>query len=119
MTVAITLKVINRPNKKLFLVTNFFNLFFAIIYHKKSRLFDKIRPIFENTYYKNQTLSEPERVSLLRVNNHFIMLPHSNTLYNFILQKLKTQYLYLILTSFFHCVIRKYLGSVLKPLILC
>ena len=36
-----------------FFVTNFLNLFFAIIFHIKSRLLDKIIAIFENTYHEN------------------------------------------------------------------
>ena len=53
MIVAVTLKFVNRPSKKSLLVTNFLNLFFAIICHKESCLFDKISPIFENTYHEN------------------------------------------------------------------
>ena len=60
-----------------------------------------------------------ERVFLLCLNNHFIILLNINTFYAFFLQKIKTYYLYLILTSFLDCVIREILGSVLKPLFLC
>ena len=51
---------------------------------------------------------------MLFFHNDFIMLPNSNTLYTFILHRIKTWYLYLILTSFFHRVIRKYPGNVLN-----
>ena len=60
-----------------------------------------------------------ERVFLLCLNNHFIILLHINTFYVFFLQKIKTYYLCLILTSFLNCVIREILGSVLKPPFLC
>ena len=55
ITVSINLKVANRPNKKFVLVAIFLNcfFFFAIICHKKSRLFGQISPIFENMYHKN------------------------------------------------------------------
>ena len=53
VTVSIMLKNANRPKEKFFLFTYFLNFFFAIICHKKSRLFGKISPIFENTCYKN------------------------------------------------------------------
>ena len=60
-----------------------------------------------------------ERVFLLCLNNHFIILLNINTFYAFFLQKIKTYYLCLILTSFLDCVIREILGSVLKPPFLC
>ena len=53
------------------------------------------------------------------LNNHFIILLNINTFYAFFLQKTKTYYLCLILTSFLDCVIREILGSVLKPPFLC
>ena len=60
-----------------------------------------------------------ERVFLLCLNNHFIILLNINTFNAFFLQKIKTYYLCLILTSFLDCVIREILGSVLKPPFLC
>ena len=60
-----------------------------------------------------------ERVFLLCLNNHFIILLNINSFYAFFLQKIKTYYLCLILTSFLDCVIREILGSVHKPPFLC
>ena len=119
ITVSITLKVVNRPNKKFVLFAIFLNCCFAIICHKKSRLFGQIGLIFENMYHENKKLYKLERVFLLCLSNYFIILSNINTFYAFVLQKIKTYYLYLILTSFLHCVIREILGSVLKPLFLC
>ena len=48
----ITLKVANRPIKKLLLATNFLNLICNYL-SQKSRLFGKISPILENTYLKS------------------------------------------------------------------
>ena len=70
-------------------------------------------------YHENQKLFKLERVLLLCLNNHFIILLNINTFYAFFLQKIKTYYLCLILTSFLDCVIREILGSVLKPPFLC
>ena len=53
------------------------------------------------------------------INNHFIILLNINTFYAFFLQKIKTYYLCLILTSFLDRVIREILGSVLRPPFLC
>ena len=86
---------------------------------QKSRLFSQISPTFENMYHENLKLFKLERVFLLCLNNHFIILLNINTFYAFFLQKIKTYYLCLILTSFLDCVIREILGSVLKPPFLC
>ena len=49
ITFSITLKVVNKPNKKFVLV----GIFFFNYLSQTSRLFAQISPIFENMYHEN------------------------------------------------------------------
>ena len=89
ITVSITLKVVNRLSKKFVLVAIFL-FFFCNYLSQKSRLFGQISPIFENMYHENQKLYMLKSVFLLCLNNHFIILPNTNTFHAFVLQKIKT-----------------------------
>ena len=83
-----TLKVVNRPNKKFVLVNDFLKF--------------------------NLKLSEFKEYSIACKWPSY-HLQNSNVCYSFVLQKIKPRYQFLILTSFFHCVLHKYSDSVFKP----
>ena len=67
-----------------------FLIVFATILSPKNRLFGQISPIFENMYHENLKLYKLKRVFVLCLNNHFIILPNTNTFYAFVLQIIKT-----------------------------